>query len=88
MVTVGTVSRRYILRLPANYDNSHPYRLILSYHWATGSASQVFNCHTEGIDCFTTQTPFFGLWDSFGWKRDLHRAGWHQRAGPGFGFYQ
>ena len=63
MVAVGTVSRRYILRWPANYDNSRPYRLILSYHWATGSASQVFNCHTEGIDCFTTQTPFFGLWD-------------------------
>jgi poly(3-hydroxybutyrate) depolymerase len=62
-VTVGGVSRRYILRLPANYDNTHPYRLILSYHWATGSASQVFNCHTEGIDCYTTQSPFFGLWD-------------------------
>lgn len=63
IVTVGSVSRRYILRWPANYDNSRPYRLILSYHWATGSASQVFNCHTEGIDCFTTQTPFFGLWE-------------------------
>jgi len=63
MVTVGNVSRRYILRLPANYDNTRPYRLILSYHWATGSASQVFNCHTESIDCYTTQSPFFGLWD-------------------------
>jgi len=63
MVTVGSATRRYILRLPANYDNSRPYRLVLSYHWATGSASQVFNCHTEGIDCFTTQSPFFGLWD-------------------------
>jgi len=66
MVTVGGVSRRYIMRLPANYDSSHPYRLILSYHWATGSASQVFNCHTEGIDCYTTQSPFFGLWDLSG----------------------
>ncbi len=62
-VTVNGTARRYILRLPANYDNSHPYRLILSYHWATGSASQVFNCHTEGIDCYTTQSPFFGQWD-------------------------
>jgi len=65
-VMVGSVSRRYILRLPANYDNGHPYRLILSYHWATGSASQVFNCHTEGIDCYTTQSPFFGMWDLSG----------------------
>jgi poly(3-hydroxybutyrate) depolymerase len=65
-ITVGGVSRRYILRLPANYDNNHPYRLVLSYHWATGSASQVFNCHTESIDCYTTQSPFFGLWDLSG----------------------
>ena len=62
MVTVGSANRRYILRLPDSYDDNHPYRLILSYHWATGSASQVFNCHTEGIDCYTTQNPFFGLW--------------------------
>ena len=62
MVTVGSAHRRYIVRLPDSYDNNHPYRLILSYHWATGSASQVFNCHTEGIDCYTTQNPFFGLW--------------------------
>ncbi len=53
--------RQYILRLPDNYDNNHPYRLILSYHWATGSASQVFNCKTESISCYTTQSPFFGL---------------------------
>lgn len=53
--------RQYILRLPDNYDNNHPYRLILSYHWATGSASQVFNCKTESIPCYTTQSPFFGL---------------------------
>jgi poly(3-hydroxybutyrate) depolymerase len=60
-VSVGGTDRKYILRLPENYDNTHPYRLILSYHWATGSANQVFNCHSEGIDCYTTQSPFFGL---------------------------
>lgn len=60
-VSVGGTNRQYVLRLPENYDSSHPYRLIFSYHWATGSASQVFNCHTEGIDCYTTQSPFFGL---------------------------
>ena len=53
--------RQYLLRLPDNYDNNKPYRLILSYHWATGSASQVFDCTTEGINCYTTQSPFFGL---------------------------
>jgi poly(3-hydroxybutyrate) depolymerase len=60
-ITSAGQSRRYILRLPDNYDKSHPYRLIFSYHWATGSASQVFNCHSEGIDCYTTNGMFFGL---------------------------
>jgi hypothetical protein len=56
------MSRKYILWTPKNYDSSRPYRLVLSYHWATGSASQVVDCNTESIKCYTTQSPFFGLW--------------------------
>jgi poly(3-hydroxybutyrate) depolymerase len=56
-------SRRYILRYPENYDNKHPYRLIIAYHWLSGSASQVFDCTTESIRCYTTQSPFYGLWN-------------------------
>jgi poly(3-hydroxybutyrate) depolymerase len=57
------LDRKYILWLPDNYDNKHPYRLILAYHWNTGSAQQVVDCHSETIDCATTKSPFFGLWD-------------------------
>jgi hypothetical protein len=53
-------SRQYILWYPDNYDNNHPYRLVFAFHWMTGSASQVFDCNTEGIKCYTTQTPFYG----------------------------
>jgi poly(3-hydroxybutyrate) depolymerase len=63
MVTSGGMSRRYILRYPSNYDNTHPYRLVIAYHWNTGSASQVFDCNTESIRCYTTQSPFYGLWN-------------------------
>ena len=62
-ITSSGMSRRYILRLPTNYDNTHPYRLVLAYHWNTGSAAQVFDCNQESIKCYTTQSPFYGLWN-------------------------
>ena len=57
------LTRKYILWLPKNYDSKHPYRLVLAYHWYTGSAQQVVDCNTESIKCYTTQSPFFGLWN-------------------------
>ena len=29
----GGQTRSYILRIPDNYDNNHPYRLIFGFHW-------------------------------------------------------
>ena len=52
-----TTTRSYILRVPDNYDPSHPYRLVVAYHWAGGSARAV----AEGNG--TTESPFYGLWD-------------------------
>jgi poly(3-hydroxybutyrate) depolymerase len=60
-VTIQGAKRQYLLWYPDNYDNTHPYRLIICYHWYSGSASQVFDCKTEGISCYTTQIPFFNL---------------------------
>ncbi len=60
-LTSSGQSRRYLLWYPDNYDNSHPYRLVFAYHWYSGSASQVFDCKTESISCYTTQTPVYGL---------------------------
>ncbi|MEJ3747868.1 cellulose binding domain-containing protein [Actinomycetes bacterium KLBMP 9797] len=49
----GGTQRSYILRLPSNYDNSHPYRLVFGIHWLGGSAGDVAN---GGII-----EPFYGL---------------------------
>lgn len=60
-VTIQGTKRQYLLWYPDNYDKTHPYRFIICYHWYSGSASQVFDCKTEGISCYTTQVPFFNL---------------------------
>jgi poly(3-hydroxybutyrate) depolymerase len=59
----GGMSRQYILWYPDDYDNTRPHRLVLAYHWWSGSAQQVVDCHSERIDCYTTQSPFYGLWE-------------------------
>ncbi|NKZ06678.1 glycosyl hydrolase [Actinomadura latina] len=41
-------SRSFILRVPANYDNSHPYRLIFAFHWRGGTAGDVASGGTSG----------------------------------------
>ena len=33
-------SRSFILRVPANYNNSHPYRLIFAFHWRGGTCQR------------------------------------------------
>jgi poly(3-hydroxybutyrate) depolymerase len=50
-------NREYILRVPDNYDNNTPYRLIFAFHWLNGNADQV----AEGGG--STEAPYYGLWD-------------------------
>ncbi len=56
-IAVGDDGRSYILRIPETYDATHPYRLVLAYHWRGGSARAV----AEGIGA--TESPFYGLWN-------------------------
>lgn len=51
-ITSGGTSRQYILRWPSNYDNTHPYRLIIGLHGATGKGSDV-----------ARNPAYFGLFD-------------------------
>ena len=44
----GGQSRSYILRIPDNYDNSHPYRLIFAYHWNGGTMQDIDGGGTSG----------------------------------------
>ena len=43
-------NRTYILRVPANYDNNHQYRLIVGYHWLGGTANDVDSGGTDGYN--------------------------------------
>jgi poly(3-hydroxybutyrate) depolymerase len=47
------------LRVPDNYNNQNPYRLIVGYHWLNGDATQVAN----GGNGSATETPYYGLWN-------------------------
>jgi len=61
-------SRQYYLRLPANYDNKRPYRLILSLHGATGKATDVapgfwgLYALSEDSTVFVAPEASGGLW--------------------------
>lgn len=55
----GGTNRDYILRVPDDYDENQPYRLIMAYHWLSGNASQVANGGEGG----STEDPYYGLWD-------------------------
>lgn len=58
-IAVNNLNRSYILRVPDNYDNQNPYRLVLGYHWLNGDATQVAN----GGNGSATETPYYGLWN-------------------------
>jgi poly(3-hydroxybutyrate) depolymerase len=42
-ITFGGASRKYILRVPDAYDNSHPYRLVFAFAESGSSAMSVAN---------------------------------------------
>lgn len=57
-------NRSYILRVPANYDNSHPYRLVFGFHWVGGTANDVDSGGTDGYN-----------WSYYGLRRLADNAG-------------
>jgi poly(3-hydroxybutyrate) depolymerase len=55
----GGSSRMYVLRLPSNYDNNHPYRLILSYHGANGRATDIASGGFFGLANLSNNSTIF-----------------------------
>ena len=41
MIDVAGLQREYIVKIPADYDPSHPYRLIFTWHYLGGSAAGI-----------------------------------------------
>lgn len=44
----GGQSRSFMLRIPADYDNSHPYPLVFAFHWNGGTMGDVDGGGTSG----------------------------------------
>ncbi|WP_439381161.1 RICIN domain-containing protein [Amycolatopsis lexingtonensis] len=63
-ISSGGQNRSYILRVPSNYDNSHPYRLFVGLHWRGGTANDVDSGGTDGYN-----------WSYYGLRRLADTAG-------------
>ncbi|GIJ27207.1 hypothetical protein Vqi01_23690 [Micromonospora qiuiae] len=55
----GGKSRSFILRLPANYNQNNPYRLVFGFHWLGGTA----------VDVDTGQTVQRDVWSYYGLRQ-------------------
>jgi poly(3-hydroxybutyrate) depolymerase len=40
-ISSGGQSRSYMLRIPASYDNNHPYPLVFAFHWNGGTMGDI-----------------------------------------------
>ncbi|WP_410671629.1 RICIN domain-containing protein [Amycolatopsis sp. cmx-4-68] len=63
-ISSGGQNRSYILRVPNNYDNNHPYRLFVGLHWRGGTANDVDSGGTDGYN-----------WSYYGLRRLADSAG-------------
>ncbi len=43
------MAREYILNVPVDYDNTNPYKLILTYHELNGNDDEMYNEHYYGL---------------------------------------
>lgn len=58
-IMAGGMQRRYILSVPENYDNTHPYRLVVSYHQLDGNDIQNYNWQFYGLRPLAGDTTIF-----------------------------
>lgn len=69
-LTVSGAARQFLIRWPSNYDNSHPYRLILDFHGANGKDTDVAPSYFGLFDLSNNTTIFVapsasgGIWDA------------------------
>lgn len=58
-ITAANMQRRYILSVPTNYDNTHPYRLVISYHQRDGNDIQNYSWQYYGLLPLSNNTTIF-----------------------------
>lgn len=47
-IQVNGQNREYMIRIPENYNNTHPYRLIFAFHWRGGNMNDIDGGGTSG----------------------------------------
>lgn len=69
-LTINGASRQFLIRWPSNYDNNHPYRLILDFHGAGGKDTDLAPSYFGLFDLSANTTIFIapsangGIWDA------------------------
>ena len=69
-LTISGTSRQFVMRWPTNYDNTHPYRLILDFHGAGGKDTDLAPSYFGLFDLSNNSTIFIapsangGYWDA------------------------
>lgn len=58
-ITAANMQRRYILSVPSNYDNKHPYRLVISFHQRDGNDIQNYSWQYYGLLPLSNNTTIF-----------------------------
>jgi polyhydroxybutyrate depolymerase len=85
-IDVGGTQREYILALPKNYDQNHPYKLIFAWHPWTGSAQMVASGGYFGLQKESNNEAIFVA----GEGQDYQDAGlgWGNANDVDINFYQ
>jgi poly(3-hydroxybutyrate) depolymerase len=75
-VDVDGLEREYLLWLPASYDPSRPYPLLLSLHGATNSP--VVQAMQDQLHCLADAAPYVVAWPA-GYYKDstAHYSSWN-----------
>ncbi len=42
-ITASNMQREYILNVPTNYDNTHPYKFVIAYHELNGNDDEMYS---------------------------------------------
>ncbi len=58
-ITAAGKQRRYILNVPTNYDNTHPYRLVVAYHQLDGNDKQLYSWQYYGLLPLSNNSTIF-----------------------------
>lgn len=88
-MTVNGKQRQYFMKIPNNYDNTHPYRLVFTWHQLGGSAQKIVNGENPnqggalpyyGLEAISNNSAIFVVPDGL-------NAGWGNQGGEDVTFF-